>query len=93
MSNKIRTLHPDGKKGVNIDLDKYELIRVTILEVIQSYGEITYQKLNTEVIRILKGKFQGSIPWYVVTVKLDLEARRIIERIPITSPHVLRIKK
>jgi len=29
----------------------------------------------------------------VVTVKLDLEARGIIERIPKTSPHQLRIRK
>ena len=43
------------------------------------------------VIEELKNKFSGSIPWYVVSVKLDLEARGILERIPKTSPHRLRI--
>jgi hypothetical protein len=93
MTNKIHTLHPEGKKGVNIDLAKYELIKETLLDIINSNNEICYQKLNKEAIHLLKGKFQGSIPWYVVTVKLDLEARGLIERIPNTSPHILRIKK
>lgn len=92
MADKILTQHPKGKKGVNIDLTKYELIKGTLLDIIQRSGEITYQELNEESIRILKGKFQGSISWYVVTVKLDLEARGVIERIPNTSPHTLRIK-
>ncbi len=28
----------------------------------------------------LKGKFSGSISWYAETVKLDLEARKLIKR-------------
>jgi hypothetical protein len=28
----------------------------------------------------LKGKFSDSVSWYAETVKLDLEARKIIER-------------
>ena len=36
MTNKILTLHPEGKKGVNIDLGKYNLIKETIIEIIHS---------------------------------------------------------
>jgi len=91
MTNKILTLHPEGKKGVNIDLGKYNLIKQTILDILRTHGEIQYRELNKMVIEDLQHKFSGSIPWYVVTVKLDLEARGIIERIPNTSPHVVRI--
>ena len=91
MGNKILTLHPEGKKGVNIDLGKYNLIKETIIDIVRSNGEISYQEMNKMVIEELKNKFSGSIPWYVVSVKLDLEARGILERIPKTSPHRLRI--
>lgn len=92
MTNRILTLHPEGKKGVNIDLGKYNLIKETIIEIIHSKGEISYNEMNKMIIQELQHKFSGSIPWYVVTVKLDLEARGIIERIPNTSPHRLRIR-
>lgn len=93
MTIKILTLHPEGKKGVNIDLGKYNLIKETIINIIQSNGEISYQEMNKIAIAELNHKFSGSIPWYVVTVKLDLEAREIIERIPNTRPHELRMKE
>ncbi len=93
MANTILTLHPEGKKGVNIDLGKYNLIKETIINIVHSNGEISYQEMNKVAIEELMHKFSGSIPWYVVTVKLDLEARGILERIPNTRPHRLRIKE
>lgn len=39
----------------------------------------------------LKDRFDGSIPWYVTTVKLDLEASGVIARLPKTSPQWLRL--
>ena len=93
MTDKILTLHPEGKKGVNIDLGKYNLIKETIINIIQSHGEISYQEMSKIAIEELNHKFSGSIPWYVVTVKLDMEAREIIERIPSTRPHSLRMKE
>lgn len=91
--SKILTLHPEGKNGVNISLVKYELIRDFILKTIQNHGEITFSTLTQLAKKELVNQFEGNIPWYVVSVKLDLEARNVIERIPKTSPHKLRIKK
>lgn len=90
---KILTLHPEGKKGTNISLAKYKLIKDAMLELIQQAGEITYQDLSDQLEKNLQPTFDGRVIWYVVTVKLDLEARGIIERIPKTSPHQVRIKK
>ena len=89
---KIMTLHPQGKKGVNILKRKYDPIAEKMLQLVEAEGEITYQDLNDRIEEDLEGKFDGKIPWYVVTVKLDLEARGILERIPKTSPHQLRLK-
>ena len=47
---------------------------------------------ETQIKNELEGKFVGSINWYTETVKLDLEARFIIERIKEKKPQVYRIK-
>jgi len=92
MEEKFLTLHPDPTKaGVNINKDKYELIRDAILEVLKAKDGTLSMDLPHEVENSLKGKFEGSIPWYVTTVKLDLEARNAIERIAGVSPQRLRL--
>ncbi|WP_152286168.1 DUF6958 family protein [Flavicella marina] len=90
---KITTLHPKNKNGVRISKLKYEVIKEFILTTLQQQDEIQYKDLNTLANESLKNSFDGSISWYIVTVKLDLEARNIIERIPNTSPHKIRLKR
>lgn len=90
---KILTLHPQGKAGVNISLNKYEQVKHYIIKTLNENGEITFEKLTSLAVNELAPVFEGKILWYLVTVKLDLEARAIIERIPKTSPHRLRLKK
>jgi hypothetical protein len=92
MSDKIHTLHPEGKNGVNIDASKYYAVKDTLLEILREHPEITYQEMNKLANIRLRQNFSGSIPWYVVTVKLDLEAREVIERVPKSSPHKIRMK-
>jgi hypothetical protein len=36
-------------------------------------------------------KFDGPVIWYYTTVKLDLEARGVIRRIPNTEPQLIEI--
>ena len=90
--NRIMTRHPQGKDGVNILKRRYEIIKKFILETIQKHGEITYSELNDLAVEKLTASFDGKVTWYIVTVKLDLEARNTIDRIPKTSPHKLRMK-
>ena len=93
MEERILTLHPEGKKGVNILRRKYDQIAGAIIEIVKEHEEIAFQDITDKVIRKLNGQFEGRITWYLVSVKLDLEARGILERIPGTSPHRLRLKK
>jgi hypothetical protein len=88
---KIMTLHPQGKQGVNIDKGKYEVMKAAILAAIAANEGLTFANLNKAVSQKLDGRFDGSIGWYLTTVKLDLEARNIIERIPNKSPQQLRL--
>lgn len=85
------TRHPQGKKGVNIDVEKYELIKSTIIACVQNAGEISFSDLTSCVDATLSFSFDGSIAWYVTTVKLDLEARNLLERVPSRRPQHLRL--
>ena len=85
---RIMTLHPQGKKGVNILKRRYDVIRDFIIDILKKRGEITFEKLTELAVKKLTKRFDGKVVWYMVSVKLDLEARNIIERIPKTSPHM-----
>ena len=91
-SQKILTLHPQGKKGVNILKRRYDTIKNFIIDTVENHKEITYEDLTDLAVEKLSKSFDGKVVWYIVTVKLDLEARGLIERIPKTSPHKLRMK-
>lgn len=90
---KILTLHPSGKQGVNILLRRYEVIKDFILLELKEHSEISFDELTDLAVKELSESFDGKVVWYMVTVKLDLEARKLIERVPRTSPHKLRLIK
>ena len=91
MRETIRTLHPEKKQGVNISREKYEVIRQAILSVLEAEKEMTFMKLARAVEKEVKGGFEGSVTWYVTTVKLDLEARGKIKRVPRSRPQLLKL--
>lgn len=91
MAERILTLHPSGKAGVNIDKEKYDAVRAAILDSLRQSGTITFSDLTDAVREKLADSFAGSISWYVTTVKLDLEARGEIARVPKSSPQRLVI--
>jgi hypothetical protein len=93
MSEKIMTLHPDGKKGVNIDKKKYDAVKSAVLASIRDNGEIFFRDLSTAVEVHLPEWFEGSVGWYTTTVKLDLEARGLITRVANKSPQALRLQE
>jgi uncharacterized protein DUF6958 len=79
MSEKILTRHPQRKSGRSISRKKYDRVRAAILQVLGS-GELTHTELMTGLDARLRNRFDGNPHWYGETVKLDLEARRVIER-------------
>jgi hypothetical protein len=78
-AEKILTKHPLGKSGKNIDRKKYDTLKKTILSALRK-DDLTHTELFSRLNKSLKGKFSGNISWYGETVKLDLEAKKIIER-------------
>jgi hypothetical protein len=88
---RILTKHPKGKSGKNVTEQNYETLKKAILSTLRN-KEITHTELFDELERRLRPTFSGNISWYGETVKLDLEARKIIERIG-SRPEKLRLKQ
>ena len=89
MEQKIQLQHPQGKKAVSISKDKYELLKTEIVEYLTKNADATFSDISKAIAHDFKEKkikFDGSLMWYLEWVKLDLEAKQIITRVPKTSP-------
>jgi uncharacterized protein (DUF362 family) len=77
---KIQTLHPiAGKTNKIISSAKYYFIKENLLAVLAN-GALTHTEMMEALYQKVKDNFEGGVQWYGETVKLDLEARQIIER-------------
>lgn len=93
--DRTTTLHPDPRKrGVRMPRARYEPMRRAILDAIPRRGAgPTYTDLVELVAPELEGTdfpSEASVEWNCVVVKLDLEARGLIHRVPGTKPEELR---
>lgn len=89
-AEKILTKHPLGRSGRNIDRNKYDTLKNALLSALRK-NDLTHTELFSCLNKSLKGKFSGNISWYGETVKLDLEARNLIERTS-SKPQKYRLK-
>lgn len=87
---KILTKHPFGKTGRNISKESYDTMKSAILSALGK-KELTHTELFSQLNKNLKDKFSGNISWYGETVKLDLEARKVIVR-STSKPPMYRVK-
>jgi hypothetical protein len=78
----IQTLHPiAGKTNKRIVLEKYEFIKQHLVAILQEGTHLTHTELMEELYARVNTTFVGGVQWYGETVKLDLEARKIIGRL------------
>lgn len=79
---KTRTTHPRTGTQFNIDSKIYEAIKTAILQSLKTGKGKHFSVLTEEVSKIIRKKMPGfkrSIPWYTISVRLDLESRGIVE--------------
>ena len=87
-----------GKKSTRIDRWKYELVRKAILKVLPSKGQGVEFKELTDLVKKQLSQDDlsrlGSSGWYTTVVKLDMEVKDDIRRIPGSSPQrLLKVQK
>nr|WP_293843372.1 hypothetical protein [uncultured Arsenicibacter sp.] len=77
---KFQTLHPTpGKTNKSIARGKYEFIKEHIMAIL-SESALSHTELMEKLYSRIKDNFDGGIQWYGEVVKLDLEARGLVER-------------
>ena len=54
-------------------------------------NEMSYSNIVQAIKDGMGNSFRGSIEWYVEVVKLDLEARKMIEQIHKTKPQLYKL--
>ena len=89
MEQRIQLKHLQGKKVVSISKDKYELLKTETVKYLSKNPDGTFSDISNTIAQNFKEKkikFNGSLNWYLEWVKLDLEAKQIIARVPKTSP-------
>ncbi|MEO5788356.1 MAG: DUF6958 family protein [Gelidibacter sp.] len=95
MEQRIQLIHPEGKKAVTMNKSKYDALKNALLNQLKKNGELTHVELLdviTQDFKKNKIQFEGSIPWHMEWVKLDLEANKIIQRVKDTAPQKYTLK-
>ncbi len=96
--DKVQCLHPDPDKAMpRISRKKYDLVMQAILQAVSMEGDgIFFRDLAGQVGKLIPApdlETLGSVSWYTTTIKLDLEARGLIERIPGSHPQRIKLIK
>lgn len=84
-----------GKKPTHVHKWKYDLLRGIILEIVaDSVDGVEFRTLPSLIDARLSAEERsrlGSVSWYTTTVKLDMEVKDEIERLPGARPQRLRL--
>lgn len=85
--DRIQLLHPDPtKQAPRIGRAKYEMVKAALLKLApQDEAGYPFRDLADGVASLLSEAQLaelGSVGWYTTAVKLDLEARGLLERAP-----------
>ncbi len=96
MSEKRQLRHPDpNKRGGRVDPALAAEFEQAILEVLTPAGEegVALQDLYTLVDPHLTPETaaRGKSSWWVMSLKLHLEAEGVVERVPGAKPQRLRV--
>ena len=95
-SKKIIVTHPETGTEREFDVAIYEPIKNAILQSLKGSKGKTFTELTDDVVKIIRKKmpdFKRSIPWYTISIRLDLETRGIVETFLEKGKKLNRLKK
>lgn len=95
-TKKITVTHPQTGTERKFDAAIYEPVKFAILQSLKGSKGKTFTQLTDDVVKIINKKIPGfkrSIPWYTISIRLDLEARGIVETFVEKGKKLNRLKK
>lgn len=81
-SKKIIVTHPVTGTERKFDIAIYEPVKAAILQSLKGSKGKTFTEVTDDVVKIIRKQmpeFKGSIPWYTISIRLDLETKGIVE--------------
>jgi hypothetical protein len=87
---KIQLKHPDGKKAISMDRDKFDILKTFFLKNIGVRKVAPFGVLLADVTADLKNEniqIKGVVKWNLFWVTLDMEARKELKKDKSASPH------
>jgi ABC-type microcin C transport system permease subunit YejB len=84
---KVTITHPRTGSQFNIEAAIYEPFKAAILQSLKGSKGKSFTDLTDDVAKIIRKKMPApiaigvkkSIPWYTISIRLDLETRGIVE--------------
>lgn len=96
VSEKVILTHPRTGSELAIDKSIYDPIKSAIIQSLKGSKGKTFTGLTDDVLKIIRKKkpeFKGSIPWYTISIRLDLETRGMVETFTEKGKKLNRLKK
>ena len=95
-SKKVVVTHPVTGTERKFDAAIYEPVKLAILRSLKGSRGKTFTTLTDDVVKIIRKKmpgFKGSVPWYTISIRLDLETKGIVETFTEKGKKLSRLKK
>jgi hypothetical protein len=98
-SLKAKTIivtHPQTGTERKFEVEIYEPVKAAILQSLKGSRGKTFAELTDDVVKIIRKKMPGfkrSIPWYTISIRLDLETRGMVETFVEKGKKLNRLKK
>lgn len=93
---KVECVNPTTGRRMNIDKATYELFSKAIYHTLKKQGALTFTQMVEGVYNCFKQqntKFDGSVEWYAVSVKNDMDAIGVMEVFTEKGKKLHRVKK
>jgi hypothetical protein len=94
-ATKTVITHPASGREKKVDSTTYEPFKTAIIQSLKGSKGKTFTELSDDVTKIIRKKmpaFKRSIPWYTVSVRLDLETKGIVETFTEKGKKLNRLK-
>ena len=93
---KTTTTHPRTGSKFNIADEIYIPFKAAILQSLKGSKGKSFSELTDDVVKTIRKKMPGfkkSIPWYTISIRLDLETKGIVETFTEKGKKLSRLKK
>lgn len=96
VAKKIIVTHPGTGTKRQFDAAIYEPVRAAIIKSLKGSKGKTFTELTDDVVKVIrkqKPDFKKSIPWYTISIRLDLETRGVVETFVEKGKKLNRLRK